>query len=188
MFDFHYQYAKKINNSKSNLHHIIKLVKKLLMSNRHIIKGRRQATRMTLAMIKFEWKSQMQQKKLLSGYYLNLIITVLMSCMSIVSCMSTRLEETLWQMILIRLLVKVKGRQNIRIFQSVLTTIIRQTSGASAADVAGIRSSGGGGCQTRQMYWEAELKSGGFWTHLLITRMSVCNPASWRVSEVHGFN
>lgn len=113
-----------------------------------------------------------ENHKLLSGYYLNLIIAVLMSCMS------TRLEETLWQMILIRLLVKVKGRQNIRTFQSVLTTIIRQTSGAAAADVTGIRSSGGGGCQTRQMYWEAELKSGGFWTHLLITRMSVCNAAS----------
>lgn len=90
---------------------------------------------------------------LLSGYYLNLIITVLMSCRS------TRLEETLWEMILIRLLVKVKGRQSIRIFQSVLTTIIRQTSGAPAA---GIRSSGGGGCQTRQMYWEAELNQAGF--------------------------
>lgn len=56
------------------------------------------------------------------------------------------------KLILIRLLVKAKGRQNIRIFQSVPLTIIRQTSGASAADVAGIRSRRAGGCQDRQMY------------------------------------
>lgn len=134
---------------------IIKLVffKNLLMSD--IIKGRRRDTPQQFLVCNHQ---------LSSDYYLNLIITnsflqAHMSHMSIVyirNCQDGRrldrlsLKNLCAKMILIRLLVKAKGRQDIRVFQSVLMTIIRQTSGASAADVAGIRSSRAGGCQNRQ--------------------------------------